>query len=109
MKRIRYLNYLLVLAFSLMTFGANAQITIGAGTGITSNNPIVSCYGYTYSEQIYTQSEISASGNITSISFYLNTATGGTAESDDWTIYLGHDIPLSQLIVLLLIGLVLLV
>jgi hypothetical protein len=69
---------------------AMAQITVGTGTSTTSTNPISSCYGYSYSEQIYLQSEIGAGGNITTVSFYMNTKPATTASSEDWTIYMGH-------------------
>jgi hypothetical protein len=69
---------------------AMAQITVGTGTSTTSTNPISSCYGYSYSEQIYLQSEIGAGGNITTVSFYMNTKPSNTASSEDWTIYMGH-------------------
>ena len=90
---MKTLRVLLTAAFASLLIGSNslmAQITIGTGTSSTTNTPIFSCYGYTYSEQIYLQSEIGASGTITSISFYVNSLPSSTADSDDWTIYLGH-------------------
>jgi hypothetical protein len=68
----------------------HAQIQVGTGAISTTDNPIVSCYGYTYSEQIYTAAEIGASGSITSISFYVVSVPTPLDESFDWTINLGH-------------------
>jgi hypothetical protein len=89
MKR-NYFTFIFAFVLSLMAFNVNAQVTVG--TGITSdvNAPITSCYGYSYTEQIYLQSEIGASGNITSVSFYVNSLPTSTANSEDWTIYMGH-------------------
>lgn len=84
MKKITLLLMLFVTSLGF------CQITVGAGTGTSTSVPIASCYGYTYSQQIYYQSEIGESGDITSISFYLNAAATTNDESSDWTIYLGH-------------------
>ena len=83
------------MVFALMLFmgfnnTANAQVTIGTGTSSSSFTPIYSCYGYSYTEQIYLQSEIGTSGSITSVSFYVNSLPSTTASSDSFTVYLGH-------------------
>ncbi|MFT6148204.1 MAG: hypothetical protein ACJAUH_000885, partial [Saprospiraceae bacterium] len=91
MKSLRLLlASVIVFIFMGVSNTAMAQITIGTGTSSTTSNPITSCYGYSYTEQIYLQSEISAAGTITSISFYVNALPASTANSEDWTIYLGH-------------------
>jgi hypothetical protein len=88
MKKITF-SILMMLSFSLLSF---AQVQVGTDTSTTSNYPITSCYGYTYSQQIYLASEINTSGNITELSFYLDaqTSTADFSESTDWTVYLGH-------------------
>lgn len=69
----------------------SAQVTIGTQEMTTSTFPIYSCYNYSYSQQLVYQSEINAGGDITSLSFYFNNATsGGTDNSNDWTVYMGH-------------------
>jgi hypothetical protein len=69
-----------------------AQTQVGTGTGNSTFLPIYSCYGYTYSQQVYYASEINTSGDITSLSFYLDPNTSATdfSSSTDWTVYLGH-------------------
>ena len=88
MKRITFL------AWMLMTFYGQvfAQVQVGTDTSTTSLYPISSCYGYTYSQQIYLASEIDAIGSITELSFYLDaqTSTSDFSDSTDWTIYIGH-------------------
>ncbi len=82
----KLLKFLFVLAF-FSNFAAFGQITIGSGTS-NAFIPIYPYYGYTYSQTLYLQSEISNSGNITTLSFYFS----GTSlnVSNNWTIYLGH-------------------
>jgi hypothetical protein len=81
----------IVFLFMGVSNTAMAQITVGTGTASTTANPIYSCFGYSYTEQIYLQSEIGSSGNITSVSFYINTLpSNGATSSLDWTVYLGH-------------------
>lgn len=84
MKKITLWLAMLMVSFSF------SQITVGTGTGTTTAVPITSCYGYTYSQQIYYQNEINSAGDITSISFNLGTAAGVNDQSTDWTVYLGH-------------------
>lgn len=88
MKKITFMLFALV-AFC---WQSNGQIQIGSGTSTTTNVPITSCYGYTYSQQLFLASEINASGSITELSFYLDAATSTTDFSDsvDWVVYLGH-------------------
>jgi hypothetical protein len=68
--------------------------TVGTGTSTTSQLPIYSCYGYTYSQQLYTASEISAAGGstgagvITKIRFYFS--SGAATNSDGWNVYIGN-------------------
>ncbi|MFK7948609.1 MAG: fibronectin type III domain-containing protein [Saprospiraceae bacterium] len=86
MKLLRLLLlFILVSGVGLSAFG---QIQVGTGTSTQTNMPINSYYGYSYSEQIYLQSEIDGTGNITAINFYFS--SGSSTNSTDWTIYLGH-------------------
>lgn len=92
-KQVR--NWCAVVALSglgLTTF-AQTTVTIGTGTTTSTNVPIVSCYGYTYSQQIYYASEMTSQGigagaEISKIRFYFN--SGASTNSDNWNIYLGH-------------------
>ncbi len=75
----------------LLAFGTGLMaetVQIGSGSAETKYLPIRFYYCYTYSQQIYTQSQINTAGTITKIRFYLDTGTG--TSSTDWTIYLGH-------------------
>ncbi len=83
---------LLLLSLAAFCWQTNAQVQVGSGNSTTTTNPITSCYGYTYSQQVYLASDINASGSITSLSFYINSATSTAdfTDSDDWVIYLGH-------------------
>lgn len=70
---------------------ASAQISLGSATSNTTNVPVTTNYGYTYSQQIFLQSEIVGSGEITSISFKpLTSNPSNFAPSKDWVVYLGH-------------------
>jgi hypothetical protein len=88
-----------VFTFSLLwslTVGAQTTVHVGSAGGTTTNSflPIYSCYGYNYSQQIYTASEISAAGGFTGtisqIRFYW--ASGGTSTNlwNSWTVFLGN-------------------
>ncbi|RBP32711.1 putative secreted protein (Por secretion system target) [Oceanihabitans sediminis] len=87
MKKTTLLLFMLI--SSWLSIG---QVQVGDDTGTTTLLPISSCYGYTYSQQIYFASDINASGDITALSFYLDAAssTSDFSSSDEWTVYLGH-------------------
>ena len=75
----------LLLAF--MGVAKAETIEIGTGTGTTYMVPFNSLYGYSFTEQIFTASEIGAAGNITSISFNLGQSY--TAEqTNDVVLYM---------------------
>ena len=71
---------------------AQTTVTVGAGTGTSSVMPINAYYGYSYSQTIYHADEIHAAGgdvgSITNVRFYYN--NGGTQNSNNWTVYIGH-------------------
>ena len=65
-----------------------STVTIGSGTATSYGLPIETNYAYTYSQQIYTQAQIGATGTIEKIRFYYS--SGSTTNSDAWRIYMGH-------------------
>ena len=83
-------NYILTLLFSfLFAFSFQAQVVVGEGTTVNEEMPIEPYYKFSYSQVIYHAGEINASGTITGLKY---TATEGTdlANSDGWTIFMGH-------------------
>ena len=84
MKRITLLMLLTIL-YCASSF---AQIAIGTQVSTSSNLPISGLYEYSYSQQLITQNDINAEGDITSISFFYN--AGNTSKSTEYTILLGH-------------------
>lgn len=82
--------------FGIGAFCSFGQTTIQVGnqTGTTSSNPISAYYGYSYSQQIYTATDIQAAGaspvlnEISAVRFYFE--SGANNNSDNWTIYLGN-------------------
>jgi len=86
---------LLLLGFG-MTTNAQTLVQIGTGTNTTDVSPIYGCYGYTYNQTLFTESEITAggwgggAGQITKIRYYLATAPGNPANTNNWTVYLGN-------------------
>ncbi len=89
MKKQYTLPALLALLFVMLFSAAFADtVSIGTGTATTAYLPIYGNYGYSYSQQIFTQAQINTSGNITKIRFYY--VSGDIAKSKDWVIYMGH-------------------
>lgn len=78
---------------SLLSY-AQTTYTIGTGTGTNPNFPIASCYGYTYSQQIYTAADLIAQGasigTITKIRFYVSSRPATITASDNWKVYIGN-------------------
>nr|MBP7309814.1 hypothetical protein [Candidatus Cloacimonadota bacterium] len=83
-----------------------ADVVIGTGTTTTTNLPITTYYGYSYTQQIYTAAQIGSAITIQGLKFYFS--SGSTTNSNNWTIYMGHTsktdftsttdwIPLSQM------------
>ena len=84
-----------LLGAALALFGtAQAQVTVQIGTGTSTNSyqPLYTCYGYNYSQQIYTAAEITAggggAGDISKIRFYYNSSGTNYANWSNWTVYL---------------------
>ncbi|MFA6057989.1 MAG: T9SS type A sorting domain-containing protein [Taibaiella sp.] len=91
----------LLVGFILTGLASQAQtLTIGTGTTTTTNAPLASCMGYSYTQQIYTAAEILAAnggvapaGQIVNVRFHLSTSSsngGVTNNSNLWTVYLGN-------------------
>ena len=86
MKRL--MSLIVVTALGLI--GLNA-LTITAGTIEEAVNyfPIYTIYGYNYTQQIYTQSQINHQGPISKIRFHRR-GSGAFDNCHDWVIYMGH-------------------
>ena len=74
-------------------YAQTSTVTIGTGTNTATTNPITSCWGYSYTQQIYTAAELNAQGvtgpaTIYSMSFYYS--SGPFSNSTDWTVYIGN-------------------
>ena len=83
-------NYILTLLFSfLFAFSFQAQVVVGEGTTVNEEMPIEPYYKFSYSQVIYHAGEINASGTITGLK-YTATLETTLANSDGWTIYMGH-------------------
>ena len=79
---------LLLIAALTMSFMANAQtITIGEGTGMTTQTPYNTFYNYSFTEQIYLASEIEYAGYIKAIRFRI-AYSYNSGHSSDILVYL---------------------
>ncbi|MCY0970295.1 fibronectin type III domain-containing protein [Chryseobacterium wangxinyae] len=91
MKKI-LLIFTFMLAFMSSLSGQTGQI----GTGTASNGvlPINSCYGYNYSQQIYTAAEVTGaigtSTLITKIRFFVSATASPQTNYNQWVVYLGN-------------------
>lgn len=69
---------------------------IGGGTDTSSNLPVLSNYGYNYSQQIYTAAEVlGAVGNgkfITELKFYVDSPAAAASQNkyNEWVVYMGN-------------------
>jgi len=87
MKKL-ILLFSLIAILALSTLGFADTVQIGTGTATTSYLPIYGFYGYNYTQQIYLQTQINKSGNITKLRFFY--VSGAITNSKDWVIYMGH-------------------
>jgi len=89
-SRFGFLSALFVM--SVLSSFTQTTYQIGTGTAGSSTNPINAYYGYTYSQQIYLQSEMinegATLGTISVLRFYYT--SGNINNSDAWTIYMGN-------------------
>ncbi|MCQ2327480.1 MAG: fibronectin type III domain-containing protein, partial [Bacteroidales bacterium] len=69
MKRTLFL--LMAMIISLSGFSQNI-VTVGTGTSTNNYVPVYAYYNYSVSQSIYLQSEIDASGTITSLGYYVS-------------------------------------
>lgn len=67
---------------------AGGEVTIGNGTTTNSNIPTNSFYNYSFSQQLYTATEIGSSNIIRGLKFHIETAT---SQNRNWDIYLGNE------------------
>lgn len=90
MKTVIVLTILLVMAASFVSQAQALTITIGDlySTATSSYFPINCYYNYSYTQQIYTQSQIGNAGEIQKLRF--NYYSGTATNSSNWVIYLGH-------------------
>jgi len=99
-KRSNWTSYLLHYGFlltALTTAGltsAQTTLQIGTGTITTDNAPVKSSVAFSYSQSIYKASDIIAAGGvvdgtISKIRYYYSSGSS-TANSNNWTVYIGH-------------------
>jgi hypothetical protein len=89
MKKFTLFFVMLIAILTLSTLGFADTVQIGEGTATTTTSlPISAGWGYTYSQQIYLQTQINKSGEITKLRFFY--VSGAIASSKDWVIYMGH-------------------
>lgn len=79
---------LLLLMFGVVSSLSFSQVQVGNGTVVGQALPLEPFFGYTYSQSIYLQPEINATGNITGIQYYF--AGSSLSNTDSITIYMAH-------------------
>lgn len=67
---------------------AGGEVTIGNGTTTNSSIPTNPFYNYSFSQQLYTATEIGSSNIIRGLKFHIETAT---SQNRNWDIYLGNE------------------
>ncbi|MDX1446332.1 hypothetical protein [Lishizhenia sp.] len=94
-SKTTFLKSVLIVVSSLVVTHSHSQvdIQIGTGTAISDVLPINTCSGYTYSQQIYTASEMNAGSirgpyEISKIRFMLDAQS--SYGSDNWKVFIGH-------------------
>lgn len=86
---------LAVLFLGMSSAQAQSILTIGSGSTTTSYFPIYSCYSYNYSQQIYTEAELTMAGaagpgEITKVMFKTGPSVLSVDNFKDWVIYMGN-------------------
>lgn len=97
-NRLIKLSFVLsLLIFLVSPHMSHSQTTVQIGSGSNEDYyfPILSCYNYNYSQQIYLASEITAGGGspgmeINTLRFYYRYGGEDFSTWQDWTIYLGN-------------------
>ncbi|MDD2984160.1 MAG: GEVED domain-containing protein [Crocinitomicaceae bacterium] len=89
-RKSRFFSLIAFFLFMTGTFSFSQTVTIGTGTATNTYFPIYSCYGYNYSQQIYTAAQIGQAGTINKIRFYYD--NGGTPLTtwESWRVLVGH-------------------
>ncbi|MCA6069363.1 GEVED domain-containing protein [Chryseobacterium sp. RG1] len=92
-KLLKELMVVFCMLFGLFAQGQTGSI--GTGTATSSYLPVYSCYGYNYSQQLYTAAELTtAIGTtntvITKVRFYVSATAATQANYNQWTVYLGN-------------------
>ena len=91
MKRLLLLATSLILLATVnlkaQSVNPNTEVIIGAGTGISGNIPTNTYYNYSYTQQIYTASEMGGASMIDKIYFQYTYSSSVTRNVD---IYLGN-------------------
>lgn len=67
---------------------AGGEVTIGNGTTTNSSIPTNPFYNYSFSQQLYTATEIGSSNIVRGLKFHIETAT---SQNRNWDIYLGNE------------------
>lgn len=80
--------WILLFALTMIAVAFADTVQVGTGTSISDYLPITGYKRFSYSQQIYKQSQISRGGNITKLRFYFDQGT--ITNSKDWVIYMGH-------------------
>ncbi len=70
--------------------GGNTEVTIGTGTSESGLVPSYGLFEYSWSGMIYLQSEIANSGDIESISFYVDASSPSSYVMTNQKIYMAH-------------------
>lgn len=70
--------------------GGNTEVTIGTGTSESGLVPSYGLFEYSWSGMIYLQSEIANSGDIETISFYVDASSPSSYSMDNQKIYMAH-------------------
>lgn len=78
-----------LLALALGMAAANAQITVGNGSTLSSV-PFTGSYPYSYSQTIYPKTSLGNSGNITGLTYKMYSATATFKNTDKVQVWLGH-------------------
>ena len=73
------------------SFTVGSNLLIGSTTdNIYCNLPFIANNNYSLSQQIYTQAELGATGEITSISFFMNNTGSTSLGNNNFDIYMVH-------------------
>lgn len=88
MKRTALLTAIVLMLAVTANLGALTTIPIGSGSDTNFRTPVYAQYSYSYTQQIFLQSEINVTGEIQKIRFWY--ISGSITNSRDWVVFLGH-------------------